>query len=166
MSPTNENMDVFIWPLLEELQKLWSSVIAQDFSKLAGERHFLLRGILMWVFSDYPAYSLISGLCTHGHKGCTVCGLGTEVRTAKSGNKVNDDGKVKGRKSVYSGARRWTHRQHPCWRNLGFNRNMELRSPPRPMTGQEIARCGMEQEEFLRNGGRQNSKGDLFTNMG
>jgi hypothetical protein len=34
------------------------------------------------------------------------------------------------------------------------------------MTGQEIARCGMEHEEFLRNGGRQNSKGDLFTNMG
>ena len=32
-SPTNENMDVFIQPLVEELQKLWSGVIAQDFSK-------------------------------------------------------------------------------------------------------------------------------------
>ena len=160
MSPTNENMDVFIRPLVEELQRLWGGVNAQDFSKPPGERRFLLRGILMWVFSDYPAYGLISGLCTHGHKGCTVCGPETEARTAKSGNKVNADGKVKGRKTVYSGARRWTHRQHPYRRNLEFNGNAELRSPPRPMTGEETARCGREREEFLRNGGRKNSRDD------
>ena len=120
----------------------------------------------MWIFSDYPAYGLISGLCMHGHKGCTVCGLGTNARTSKSGNKVNANGKVKGRKTVYSGARRWTQRQHPYMQNLEFNGNVELRSPPRPMTRQETARFGMEREEFLRNGGRYNSKDDLVQKHG
>ena len=93
MSPTNENINVFIWPLLEELQKLWTGVVAQDFSKPMGERCFLLRGILMWIFSYYPTYDLISGLYTHGHKGCTVCGPRTEARIEKSGSKVNVHGK-------------------------------------------------------------------------
>jgi hypothetical protein len=74
MSPTNENIDVFIRPVVEELLQLWNGVVTQDFSKPPGERRFPLRGILIWVFSDYPAYGLISGLCIHGYKGCSVCG--------------------------------------------------------------------------------------------
>jgi hypothetical protein len=143
-SPTNDNIDVFIRPLLEELQTLWRGVIAQDFLECPGERHFMLRGILMWVISDYPAYGLISGLCTHGHKGCTVCGPSTEGRTTVSGNKVNADRKVKGRKTVYTGARKWSHRHHPHRRNLDFNGQPEFGIPPTPLTGEETAECGIE----------------------
>jgi hypothetical protein len=160
MSPTNENIDVFIRPLLEELLQLWDGVVAQDFSKPPVERRFLLRGILMWVFSDYPTYGLISGVCTHGHKGCSVCGPAIDARTAKSGNKVNANREVKGKKTVYSGGRKWTHRHHPYRRNLDFDGNVELRSPPTPMTGEETARCGIERQEFLRNGGQKNNKED------
>jgi hypothetical protein len=71
--------------LVEELFQLWDGVVTQDFSKPPGERRFLLHGILMWVFSDYPAYGLISGLCIYGHRGCSVCGPATEARTAKLG---------------------------------------------------------------------------------
>jgi hypothetical protein len=42
MFPTNENIDVFIRLLFEELLQFWNGVVAQDFSKLAGERRFLL----------------------------------------------------------------------------------------------------------------------------
>jgi hypothetical protein len=112
-SPTNGNIDVFLWPLLEESKELWNGVIAQDFLNPLGECHFLLRRILMWVFSDYPAYGLISGLCTHGHKGCTVCGPGTEARTALSGNTLTTGNKVKGRKTVFMGGRKWLYRYHP-----------------------------------------------------
>jgi hypothetical protein len=104
----------------------------------------MLRGILMWVFCDYPAYGLISSLYTHGHKGCGVYGLGTESRTAKSRNKVTTERKVKGRKTIYSGGRRWTHRHHPYRRSLDFNGKVELRFPPTPLTAEETATYGQE----------------------
>jgi hypothetical protein len=152
MSPTNENIDVFIRPLLEELLELWRGVRAQDFSKAAGDRQFILRAILMWTISDYPAYGLISGLCTHGLKGCAVCGPATMSRTAKSGNKVTVDNRVKGRKTVYGGGRKWTRRHHPYRRNRDFNGQEEFGEPPVPMTGEETARCGMEREQYLAHG--------------
>jgi len=108
LSQTNENTDVFIRPIIEELQKLWTGVLAQDFSKPPGERYFILRGLLLWTISDYPAYGLISGLYTHGYKACTVCGPSTDGRAATSGNKVDAHKKAKGRKIVYGGSRRWT----------------------------------------------------------
>ena len=94
-SRTNENIDVFIKPLLEELLKLWTRVVVQDFSKPEGKWHFVIRGILMWVISNYLEYGLISGLCTHGHRRCTMCGLATESRTALLGNNVNAKIKLK-----------------------------------------------------------------------
>jgi hypothetical protein len=151
---------VFIRPLLEELLQLWRGIAAQDFSKPLGERRFLMRAILMWVISDYPGYGLISGLCTHGHKGCTVCGPATEARTAKSGNKVTVEHRVKGRKTVYTGGRKWLHRHHPYRRNLDFNGQEEVRSPPVPLTAAETSRCGLEREKYLADGGRENGKDD------
>lgn len=38
LSPTNENIDVFIRPLIKELQKIWQGIPAQDFSKPSGTR--------------------------------------------------------------------------------------------------------------------------------
>jgi hypothetical protein len=142
-SPINENIDIFIRPLLDELKKLWSGVIAQDFLREPSERWFILRAILMWVIGDYPAYGLISGMCTHGLKGCTVCGPATEARTAKSSSKVTTDNQVKGWKTVYTGSRKWLSRHHPYRRDLNFNGKEEFRLPPSPMTGEETTRCSM-----------------------
>jgi hypothetical protein len=152
LSPTNENIDVFIRPLLEELQQLWDGVRVQDFSKPHGERRFTLRAI--------PGYGLISGLCTYGYKGCTICGPCTESRTALSGNKVNADNIAKGRKTVYMGGRRWMHRHHPYQRNLDFNEKVESRLPPTPMTGEETTNCGMERQRYLASGGQENGPND------
>jgi hypothetical protein len=105
-SPTSENIGIFIEPLMEELQMLWTGVRAQDFLNPAGERLFHLQGIPIWTVSDYPALGVISGLCTHGYKACVVCGPQTDARSARTGNKVDDNQNVREQKIIYSGGRR------------------------------------------------------------
>jgi hypothetical protein len=46
-SPSSESIDVFIQPLVDELQRLWVGVQAQDFSKPPEHRWFSLRGLLL-----------------------------------------------------------------------------------------------------------------------
>jgi hypothetical protein len=158
-SPTTENIDVFLRPLVDELKLLWEGISAQDFLQALRERQFNLRGILMWTISDYPAYGLILGLCTHGYKACVVCGPQTESRCAKSGNKLNGEQRAQGNKIIHLGTRRWTHRGHPYRRNLNFNGKTEDRSAPRRMCGTEIARCAEERTAYLRDGGRPDERG-------
>jgi hypothetical protein len=148
-APLNQNIDVFIRPLVEELQLLWKGIPTQDFSRLPDERHFQLRGILMWNILDYPGYGLISGLYTHGYKGCVVCGPATDSRAAKSGNKLDGDQNVWGSKIVFGGSRRWTRRSHPYKRSLHFNRKVDFRAAPVRMTTEEIIRCAEAKKAYL-----------------
>lgn len=50
------NMDVYLAPLIEELQELWEGVPAYDGRRLTGglPRNFDLKAILMWTMHDYP----------------------------------------------------------------------------------------------------------------
>ena len=73
-SPTSENIDVFMAPLVRDLLKLWEGVPAVDMSKSVGERSFTLRTLLMWTVNDFPTYGLLSGQQVHGYKGCPLCG--------------------------------------------------------------------------------------------
>ena len=75
LSLTGSNFDVFIQPLVDELQQLWSheGVPTRDARAYMGMSHFKLRVVLMWTLHDFPAYGLISGLTTKGFKGCPVC---------------------------------------------------------------------------------------------
>jgi hypothetical protein len=159
-APSPEALDVFLKPLIEELQLLWTGVPAQDFSKAAGERRFTLRGILMWTISDYPGYGLISGICTHGHKGCAVCGPQTESRSAASGNKFNAENRVQGSKVIFGGGRRWTCRNHLYRRNVDFNGKVEERGPPIRMTAEATIQCARERAAYLASGGRDGGKND------
>jgi hypothetical protein len=159
-APTPEALDVFIKPLVEELKLLWDGIFAQDFSKPPGERRFTLRGILMWTISDYPGYGLISGVCTHGHKGCAVCGSETESRSAASGNKLNAENKVHGSKVIFGGGRRWTRRNHPYRRNLDFNGKVEDRGAPVRMTAGQTIRCAQQRADYISRGGREGGRHD------
>ena len=154
-SPTFESIGVYIRPLLEELQTLWTRVRAQDFLNPAGERIFQLRGGLMWTISDYPVLGVISGLSTHGYKDCVVCGPKTEARSAKTGNKLNENQKMKGRKIVYGGGRRWTRRHHPYRTDLSFNDKVERRGTLVRMTGERTVECAEGRETYLKDGGRE-----------
>lgn len=59
-SPSKDTIDVYLQPLVHELKKLWVDVDAVDMSeRVAQNRQFKLRGMLIWTIYDYPAYTLI-----------------------------------------------------------------------------------------------------------
>lgn len=120
-SPTLKNLDVFIQSLVDELQTLWVGVQAQDFINPPRQRWFNPRSILLWTMLDFPRYGLILSLCIHGYKAYTVCGLATDIRAAKNGNKLDTQQVAKSQKLVYIGGRWWTGRYHPYCKDLGFN---------------------------------------------
>lgn len=72
--PGND-MDVYLQPLVEELQLLWyNEVEAYDaFIKTC----FNLRAILLWTINDFPAYGIRAGCSTKGKKACPLCGKST-----------------------------------------------------------------------------------------
>ena len=82
---TGLNFDVFLQPLVDELQTLWSrgGVLTRDARAYMGMSHFNTRAVLMWTLHDFPAYGLISGLTTKGFKACPVCGPHTISRRSK-----------------------------------------------------------------------------------
>ena len=82
LSLTGSNFDVFIQPLVDELQQLWNraGVLTRDARAYLGRSHFNMRAVLMWTLHDFPAYGLISGLTTKGFKACPVCGPHTRSR--------------------------------------------------------------------------------------
>lgn len=55
------NIDVYLEPLMEELQELWKGVRVSDISRPIGDRQFNVKGILMWTMHDYPGLGEISG---------------------------------------------------------------------------------------------------------
>jgi hypothetical protein len=115
----------------------------------------------MWTISDYPGYGLISGVCMHGYRGCEICGPQTDSRLAKSGNKLDVDQNVRGRKIVFEGSRRWTRQNHPYQRNVEFNGKDYFRRIPVRMMAEDTIRCVEARQVYLIEGGRENSKHDL-----
>jgi hypothetical protein len=90
-SPTSENIDVYLQPLLEELLELWRGIPAYDSSADGtNQKHFILKGVLMWTISDFPTYGLISSQQTKGYHGCPCCGPLTDAKKIRgpTGNKI------------------------------------------------------------------------------
>ncbi|KAL0448040.1 UNVERIFIED_CONTAM: hypothetical protein Slati_1931900 [Sesamum latifolium] len=55
-------IDVYLEPLIEELQKLWHvGVLTRD---SARDERFAMRAALMWTVNDLPAYGMASGWST------------------------------------------------------------------------------------------------------
>src|SRR3954467_11367946 len=68
-SPGND-FDLFMEPLVEELQQLWKGVLDLYSSPPAD---FFLRAIIIWCIHDYPALGTMSGRTTHGYNACVRC---------------------------------------------------------------------------------------------
>ena len=102
-------------------------------------RHFSLRGILMWTINDFPAYTLISGQAGKGYAACLVCGEGTFAEYSKEADKI-----------VFLGNRTWLKHNHR-WRSAraAFNGhpNHDL-APPR-QSGQTVVSRGAWKESCL-----------------
>ncbi|XP_047320563.1 uncharacterized protein LOC124924590 [Impatiens glandulifera] len=64
------NIDIFLQPLIEELQMLWNvGVPTYDVSR---DETFNMKAMLLWTISDFPAYRMLSGWSTHGLDGCPI----------------------------------------------------------------------------------------------
>jgi hypothetical protein len=73
----NNNVDVYLVPLVEELQELWRGVDAWDICQTNGRRRNTLHAILIWARHDFPAYGLFSRQITKGYEGYPSCGPNT-----------------------------------------------------------------------------------------
>ena len=57
-----KNMDIYLAPLVEELQTLWRGIEVKDYSKPSGQRAAIVQGILMWTMHDWLGYGECSGM--------------------------------------------------------------------------------------------------------
>ena len=143
-SVTGENFDVYLQPLLEELQLLWrTGVPTVDASMYNGSTRFDMKAILLWTIHDFPAYGVVAGCVTKGYRGCPVCGKNTVSRRSLSL-----------RKNVYDAQHRcFLPLDHP-WRaaRAEFENTVEFRGPPSRMSAADIIRWGQLRESWVQLG--------------
>ena len=148
-SVTSDNIHVFLTPMVEELQTLWTvGVRCWDAFR---EVVFTLRAMILWCIGDYPAYAMMAGVTNKGYAACPICGPSTLARYSTSLRKL-----------VYGGDhRRWLPMGH-AWPSdiASFPKGVEVRGPPENMTGMKHLRWTAMRDEFLRNGGTASGKGD------
>jgi hypothetical protein len=65
-----KQMNIFLYPLMEELKELWQRVDTYD-SHL--KCRFNLRVIYLWSIHDYLTYGKFTGWCVHSRLNCPVC---------------------------------------------------------------------------------------------
>lgn len=73
-SPGNE-LDVFLEPLVEELEDLWE-VRVETYNSHSRQK-FNMKAVLLWTMSDFPAYGNLSGWSTCGKLACPSCHVNT-----------------------------------------------------------------------------------------
>ena len=92
-SVTDKNVDVYMTPLIEELQELWEGIDCLDGSQQNSNVHtFKLHGMLLWTVNDFMAYGLIFGQVTKGYRGCLECGPNVATRRSKAMKKKPTSG--------------------------------------------------------------------------
>jgi hypothetical protein len=98
------DLDVYLQPLIEELQELWNvGVRTFDASK---KNNFVMRAQLMWTINDFPAYADLSGWPNKGEYACPCC-----MHSIRSKRLKHD------KKHCYIGHRRYLPMDHPWRRN-------------------------------------------------
>jgi hypothetical protein len=151
-SVTSDVFDVYLEPLVEELEELWAGVPAHDIGKEVGQKAFQLRAMLLWTIHDFPGYGTVGGFSHQGYAACPWCGqdLGAEHSTELS-------------KHTYGGTRRWLPEDHP-YRSEEmkdhFNGHIENRPKPRTVTVEEQIHHALQYEAWKAGGNRVGAVGD------
>jgi hypothetical protein len=120
------NIDVYLQPLIKELQELWiNGVDAYDSFK---HEMFKLHAALMWTISDFPGLGNLSGWNTYSGFACPSCNKDSiPCRLDES------------KKWCFMGHRRFLDRRHRFRLNrIHFNGEQEMRNPPKTLSGLEI----------------------------
>ncbi|KAL3692246.1 hypothetical protein R1sor_005897 [Riccia sorocarpa] len=78
-----KNIDIYLEPLVEELQQLWTGVddvYDGRTERIGQDRWFTLKGkfcpfrVLLWTMHDYLGFAQVSGFQTLGYAACPTCG--------------------------------------------------------------------------------------------
>ncbi len=101
-SMTLENFDVYLQPLVDELQKLWIGVYTYDVLKPLGSRSFTLEVGLLWTIHDFLRYGIVVGVTHQGYCACPICGPNFK------GEHSMELGKM-----TYTNTHRWLPVDHP-----------------------------------------------------
>ncbi|GJU17520.1 hypothetical protein Tco_1145486 [Tanacetum coccineum] len=92
-----KDIDVYLQPLIKELQELWKGVWTKD---AATGTYFEMKAALLWTINDFPARSSLSGWSGQGYYACPTCNEDTPSMAVK--NKI-----------AYVGHRRFLKTNHP-----------------------------------------------------
>lgn len=76
---TSKNFDVYLQPLVEELQQLWTRVVAYDVSKPLGFKSFTLRASLLLTIHNFPRYGVVIGVSHQGYNTYPICAPNLEA---------------------------------------------------------------------------------------
>ena len=67
-----KDFDLFMEPLVEELQQLWKGVLTRDLYS-SPPADFFLHVVIIWCIHDYPTMGTMSRRTTHGYNACVRC---------------------------------------------------------------------------------------------
>nr|XP_051210888.1 uncharacterized protein LOC127328322 [Lolium perenne] len=121
-SSPGKDFDVFMDPLMEELQELWKGVKSYD---AHSPDKFDLRAAILWCIHDYPALHTLSGRATTGYQACVRC------------DKENCSKKLRN-KICFIGHRCWLPRYHPWRSSKEYNGATERREKRAEFTPEEL----------------------------
>jgi hypothetical protein len=143
-SITGEHFDVFLQPLIEELQYGWSvGICIHDASNYCGQSLFTCRIMCVWTIYNFPALGLVAGCVTKGYVGCPCCDPNTISRRFAFL-----------KKNCYDNQHRcWLFLDHPSRTNTtAFYGGVELGTAPQRPTAEECIAWGHLREEFVASG--------------
>ncbi|XP_042446446.1 uncharacterized protein LOC122031397 [Zingiber officinale] len=83
-APEND-IDIYLRPLLTELKDLWENGIATF--DACDKKMFQLRAALLWTVSDFPGLGCLSGWNTYAKNACPTCADNTDAVYLKHGKK-------------------------------------------------------------------------------
>ncbi|XP_052172287.1 uncharacterized protein LOC127788215 [Diospyros lotus] len=148
-----DNIDVFLQPLIQELQELWSEGIeTYDASR---KEMFHVHAALLWTINDFLAYANLFGWSTRGRVACPCCMKETESKWLKHGGKF-----------CYMGHRRFLEDMSHHFRldKKDFDGTIENRVAPPQLSGYDV----FKDVEFVKKmyGNRENSGASVGRGMG
>jgi hypothetical protein len=107
---SGKDFDVFLEPLVDELQELWLGVSTFD---ALSRKYFNLHAVVIWCIHDYPALSTLSGRVTRRYYTCVHCDKDRCSRRIR--NKI-----------FYVGHRRWLPHDHPWRKKKDYDGQIEI----------------------------------------
>ncbi|XP_073137847.1 uncharacterized protein [Henckelia pumila] len=166
--PSNpkDKLDVFLQPLIAELQELWYDGAATY--DIHSQTNFTMRAALMWTISDFPAYAMLSGWSTAGKQACPYCMSDSEAFTLAHSGKTSwfdnhrkflpDDHRLRRKKNMFVRGRIVLH-PAPAIRTgtellndidaYGFIPSYNVDSEIRNREICHLARCGWRRRSIL-----------------